>query len=1123
MLFNKECNMDKTFFNYIENWQMKPSDYTYTQVKTTIVKFTTQMQSELLREKEDYISKTEIENKRHTDALNSYKQTYLTVPNDKAQSEFQNIIRNLNNRWSAASGIKTVRNKELTESGFSFIEGTLIESISASRVRNHNADKLASFDRRREEIRSLEFSVEQVMKDTIEKARAVKDAKIKYNSRIYEDYAKQENQKHTENIRIIEENHKNRNSSIVNEYEQEFIKYFNTTTFSTASSVALATLRPSQGYTCKNTVPDLLYLGTRTFTINSSKEDFFPEIVNMFRSISSKGISVSGNQIKITLPYCRTLAEGFSIFVENTNSNTDFCHQIVKSYVLKMLMNFPAGQTRPTLLDNDSSSALTMFATIGESSGRGLITRPWVKESDISNELSKVADERSNLSISYGENIDSRLEREPIYFVTGRNFPKGFNYDAIKSLSTIFLAGAKNGFFGLLQANKFELNEKMKDHEWKSLITQIQKNSLHLSDDNGIIKETNSNDIFEFDLMNEAITNSKDIISVLIRGVSMYRRQVEKFEYLFSKDAGNVEGTDANDMNSWYRGNANVHFEIPIGISGASTVQKYKIGDVAQHALISGVTGSGKSSLLRTMIVSTMMKYSPDNVNLYLIDFKEGVEFEKFSRYRLPWMKVIALNTEREFALNVLKDLKAEFEARAKIMSKHSSTDIGVLNNTSYPRIILFFDEVQELLRTDDKIAQECIKILSTLVSEGRAMNINVILTSQDFTNCKGIEQLMANMVIRIAFKGSPASAKKIMGDDFSIGQLEQGDSGYAAMNSASGAKGKTNYFQAGYLDTENFESILSKLQMTMANKDCKTRVMSRYASQDRNNKFNKLICNEEVEYLNDSTAYDLMIGDAFNLSRNKSITISPKFGDNIVIVGEEEYIAKSIASLTILSVLYDELASKAKRIDNELVRIIDLSDEDEDEAEFFSYLADTFENQISHSNLSNYEEMINDTFENLRDRQLGKYDKNERLFLLFFGVDNAMSLYQDMYDEDDENTVSITKKLETIIKEGPDNGINSIFWTHNYGRLKRIVNNTTLMKCFKKVLFFGDNEEDCDSLIHKVPNESVKENKAVMFMDRDRVSVSVFRPYEIPDRDWIETIADTYKNFERRMANEGD
>lgn len=1115
--------MNKSIFQNIENWQMHPSDHTYNLVKTAIIKFTTEMQNELSQEKNAYILKIETENQRHKDAKNTGKESYLTVPNNKAETEFQTIIKKLNSIWSSEKGAKTVHNKAIAENSFSFIEGTLFESIKVARVRNRNADRLADFDRRRNEIISMESNIEQTMKDAIERARSVKIAKAKYNARVYEAFEKEENIRHADFVRVIDEEHRNNVDFIVNSYEEEFKKYFNTEAFLTAHQVAEASMRPAQGYTCKNEVPEVLYFGIRGFEINAGKEDFFPEIINIYRNINAKGVKATGRKIEIALSYCRTLSEGYSVFFENSNSNDFFSHLVVKSYVLKMLMNFPAGQTRPILLDNDSSSALTMFSTIGESSGRGIITRPWAKENDISTELAKVADERSNLSISYGDDVSSRLEREPIYFVAGRNFPKGFNYDSIKSLSNIFLAGSKNGFFGLIQANRDELNEKIKDYEWKSLITQMQNNSLHLVEDNGKVRERKSGDGFGFDPMIEALNNSKEIISVIIRGVSTYKRQVEKFEYLFTKDAGNVEGTNANDMNSWYRGNANVHFEIPIGISGASTVQKYKIGEVAQHALISGVTGSGKSSLLRTMIVSTMMKYSPDNVNLYLIDFKEGVEFEKFSRYRLPWIKVIALNTEREFALNILKDLRSEFEERAKVMSKHSSNEIGSLNDVSYPRIILFFDEVQELLRENDRITKECIEILSTLVSEGRAMNINVILTSQDFTNCNGIDQLMANMVIRIAFKGSPASAKRIMGEDFSVGQLEQGDSGYAAINSASGANGKTNYFQAGYLDNENFDDLLSKLQMTMMNKKCATRVMSRYASQDRNNKFNKLICNGDVNYLNDTTAYDLMIGDAFNLSSNKSITISPKSGDNIIIVGEEEYIAKSIVSLTILSVLYDELATRAKRIDNELVRIIDLSDEDEKEADFFDYLSTSFDNQISHSDLSNYEEMINDTFLNLRARQQGNYDKNERLFLIFFGIDNASSLYQDMYDEDDEGEMSTAKKLESIVKDGPENGINSIFWTHNYGRLKRIINNTVLTRCFKKIMFFGDNEEDCEILINKSPNESVRINKAVMFKDRDKVNVSVFRPYEIPDRDWVDTISDTYKRFEKQFKLEGE
>ncbi|MFO0941669.1 MAG: FtsK/SpoIIIE domain-containing protein [Pirellulales bacterium] len=44
----------------------------------------------------------------------------------------------------------------------------------------------------------------------------------------------------------------------------------------------------------------------------------------------------------------------------------------------------------------------------------------------------------------------------------------------------------------------------------------------------------------------------------------------------------------------------------------------------AQHAIIAGKTGSGKSSLLHALITSALMKYSPENLRLVLLDFKKG-------------------------------------------------------------------------------------------------------------------------------------------------------------------------------------------------------------------------------------------------------------------------------------------------------------------------------------------------------------------------------------------------------------------------------------------------------------------------------------------------------------------
>ena len=54
----------------------------------------------------------------------------------------------------------------------------------------------------------------------------------------------------------------------------------------------------------------------------------------------------------------------------------------------------------------------------------------------------------------------------------------------------------------------------------------------------------------------------------------------------------------------------------------------------SQHVLIAGKTGSGKSTLLHALITNAALRYSPDEVELYLIDFKKGVEFKIYAAHR---------------------------------------------------------------------------------------------------------------------------------------------------------------------------------------------------------------------------------------------------------------------------------------------------------------------------------------------------------------------------------------------------------------------------------------------------------------------------------------------------------
>src|SRR6185436_18063163 len=121
-----------------------------------------------------------------------------------------------------------------------------------------------------------------------------------------------------------------------------------------------------------------------------------------------------------------------------------------------------------------------------------------------------------------------------------------------------------------------------------------------------------------------------------------------------------------------------------------------------------GKTGSGKSTLLHALITQLALNYSPDEVELYLIDFKKGVEFKTYATHALPHARVVAVESEREFGLSVLQRLDGELKFRGERFRDAGVTDLNgyraemdVRRRTGgdeivMPRVLLIVDEFQE-------------------------------------------------------------------------------------------------------------------------------------------------------------------------------------------------------------------------------------------------------------------------------------------------------------------------------------------------------------------------------------------------------------------------------------------
>lgn len=202
----------------------------------------------------------------------------------------------------------------------------------------------------------------------------------------------------------------------------------------------------------------------------------------------------------------------------------------------------------------------------------------------------------------------------------------------------------------------------------------------------------------------------------------------------------------------------------PIGFRDGLPVE-LALCDASPHALIGGPSGSGKTNLLFAMIGSMAVRYSPDELELYLLDFKEGVSFAQFTPGRrdpswLPHARLVGvnINTDREFGLALLRFLTEEMRRRAEAAKAHEVTKLEELRAADpdgrWPRIVAVIDEFQYLFADRDAVTREATALLEDVARRGRSQGIHLVLSSQDVSGIEafwGRPAIFEQFVLRVA------------------------------------------------------------------------------------------------------------------------------------------------------------------------------------------------------------------------------------------------------------------------------------------------------------------------------------------------------------------------------------
>ncbi len=179
------------------------------------------------------------------------------------------------------------------------------------------------------------------------------------------------------------------------------------------------------------------------------------------------------------------------------------------------------------------------------------------------------------------------------------------------------------------------------------------------------------------------------------------------------------------------------------------------VGDLTlmPHLLVAGTTGSGKSVLINSMVMSLLYKVRPDEVKLLMIDPK----LLELSRYDgIPHLIAPVITNPRDATL-ALKKMVIEMENRYRLIAEQGARNIvnfnrGVPEEDRLPYIVIIIDELADLMFTASKEVEDSIVRLAQMA---RASGIHLILATQrpSVDVITGI--IKANFPTRIAFQVS--------------------------------------------------------------------------------------------------------------------------------------------------------------------------------------------------------------------------------------------------------------------------------------------------------------------------------------------------------------------------------
>lgn len=474
---------------------------------------------------------------------------------------------------------------------------------------------------------------------------------------------------------------------------------------------------------------------------------------------------------------------------------------LIGSLVAQIYASAPAGQMVVTVFNPRSSKVLAGYRPTGaETAGLLKVLQPTREafEKSLDEHLSYIQRAESSIGTysTLGELVRSTGQHEHQYhaliIIDG---PSDWSQKSVELLEKLMAAGGKAGLSVILHTDRaspvFDRIGVERLYQYGSVLRREGARwSVAVKGSSGPLMRVNPLEVV-------ADTAQAALMRMIVTGA----------------DSGSLPSIPFSDLVERSAGTTDSGVKIAMGRKGTQLIQ-FVLGDTVsniQNILVGGRAGSGKTNLLKVMIYSMAARYPREELELFLLDFKEGGDFMPFvggaGHFPLPNATVVSRDCDSDFGLATLRHFELEMTRRSNLTSDNGVSNIWDLRartGAKVPRWVLVIDEFQGLFM--GPAYQEATELLENLVRKGRSFGLHAVLATQTLSGVRFAgdkdKAIFENISGRVVLQLGPGEFTKFMQSGNDDGdQLRY--RGQAIFNPMGGRKSENQMFVVARADAE--------------------------------------------------------------------------------------------------------------------------------------------------------------------------------------------------------------------------------------------------------------------------------------------------------------------------------